>query len=165
VTRAQGGVHDDSVVADCKAALEWLKGQPTSNGKVGVMGGCSGGRHSVLVASRVPEFDAVVDLWGGNVIMSPEQLSEASPVATIDYTSELRAPLLGLFGNDDRSPSPEQVDIHERELQRFGKDYEFHRYDGAGHSFFCYDAPRYRPEQAIDGWNKVFAFFGEKLAG
>ncbi|MFC7540287.1 dienelactone hydrolase family protein [Siccirubricoccus deserti] len=44
-------------------------------------------------------------------------------------------PLLGLFGNDDRAPSPEQVDQHEAELKKHGKNYEFHRYDGAGHGF------------------------------
>ena len=85
------------------------------------------------------------------------------PVAPIDLTAGLSAPLLGLFGNDDSHPSPAQVDLHEAELKRHGKDYEFHRYDGAGHAFFYYQAPIYRPEQAMDGWEKIFDFFGRKL--
>jgi carboxymethylenebutenolidase len=161
--RAQGGVHDDSVVADSEAALTWLKAQPTANGKVGIIGSCSGGRHAVLVASRVRGFAAVVDLWGGGVVASKDQLSPARPVAPIDYTKDLEAPLLGLFGNDDKSPSPEQVGIHEAELKKYGKVYEFHRYDGAGHGFFYYHTSAYRPEQAMDGWNKVFTFFEEHL--
>jgi carboxymethylenebutenolidase len=161
--RAQGGVHDDNVVADCEAALSWLQAQPTANGKVGIIGSCSGGRHAVLVASRVRGFAAVADLWGGGVVMSEDQLSPARPVAPIDYTKDLDAPLLGLFGNDDQSPSPEQVDIHESELKKHGKAYEFHRYDGAGHGFFYYHTPLYRPEQAMDGWNKIFAFFERHL--
>ena len=161
--RAQGGVHDDSVVDDCGAALGWLQAQSGANGKVGIIGSCSGGRHAVLVASRVRGFAAVADLWGGGVIMSEDQLSPARPVAPIDYTKDLDAPLLGLFGNDDRSPSPEQVDLHDAELERQGKSYEFHRYDGAGHGFFYYHTPLYRPEQAMDGWSKVFAFFGRHL--
>ena len=163
--RSQGGVPDDSVVGDCAAALEWLKAQPGSNGKVGIIGSCSGGRHSVLVASRVQGFAAVVDLWGGGVIMPPEQRTPARPVAPIDYTEALGAPLLGIFGNDDQSPTPEQVDAHEAELKKHGKTYEFHRYDGAGHGFFYYQAPIYRPEQAMDGWAKVFAFFQKYLQG
>jgi carboxymethylenebutenolidase len=161
--RAQGGVHDESVVADCGAALSWLRSQPNANGKVGVIGSCSGGRHAVLAASRVPDFDSVVDLWGGGVVMSPDQLSAARPVAPIDLTAELGCPLLGLFGNDDQHPTPEQVDLHEAELRRHGKVYEFHRYDGAGHGFFYYHTPMYRPEQAMDGWGKVFAFFESQL--
>ena len=163
--RADGGVADDRVLADCTAAAQWLKAQPGSNGKVGIIGTCSGGRHALLTASRAAGFDAVADLWGGGVVMAKEDLSEARPAAPIDYTADLTAPLLGLFGNDDRHPAPEQVNLHEEELKRHGKEYEFHRYDGAGHGFFYYHTPMYRPEQAMDGWEKVFGFFGRHLKG
>ncbi len=83
----------------------------------------------------------------------------------IEFTrTSVLFPLLGLFGNEDRSPTPEQVDQHEAELKKHGKQYEFHRYDGAGHGFFYYDRPAYRIEQAVDGWQKVFAFLGKHLA-
>jgi carboxymethylenebutenolidase len=162
--RSQGGVHDDAVVADCAAALTWLKAQPSSNGRAGIIGTCSGGRHALLAASRSEGFDAVADLWGGGVVMAPENLSEAQPVAPIDYTGDLAIPLLGIFGNDDSHPSPDQVNQHEAELTKHGKDYEFHRYDGAGHGFIYYQAPMYRPEQAMDAWEKVFGFFGRHLS-
>jgi carboxymethylenebutenolidase len=162
--RSEGGAPDEGVVADLAAAMDWLKEQPTSNGKVGIIGTCSGGRHALLTASRTAGWDAVADLWGGGVIMPPENLSPAQPVAPIDYTEGLTAPLLGLFGNDDKHPTPEQVDQHEAELKRLGKTYEFHRYDGANHAFFYYQAPMYRPVQAMDGWEKVFGFFAQELA-
>lgn len=161
--RAAGGVADDQVVADCEAAMRWSKSLPTSNGKVGIIGMCSGGRHSVLVASRAPGFDAVADLWGGRVVASGAQLTPKTPVAPIDYTPNLNAPLLGLFGNEDQSPSPADVDQHEAALQQHGKTYVFNRYDGAGHGFFYYDRPSYRVQQAMDGWSKVFAFFDQYL--
>ncbi len=163
--RSEGGVRDDSVVADCGAALAWLKAQPTSNGRAGIIGTCSGGRHALLAASQVDGFGAVADLWGGGVIAAKDQLSEARPVAPIDYTADLQAPLLGLFGNDDSHPSPEQVDLHEAELTRHGKSFEFYRYDGAGHGFFYYHTPMYRPQAAMDGWEKVFGFFNRELSG
>src|SRR5712691_3170496 len=162
--RSQGGVRDDSVVAVCAAALSWLKAQPYSNGRAGIIGTCSGGRHALLAASRVAGFDAVADLWGGGVVMAQEDLSEARPVAPIDYTADLTAPLLGIFGNDDQHPSPEQVNQHEAELRRHGKDYEFYRYDGAGHGFLYYHAPMYRPEAAMDAWEKAASFFGRHLS-
>lgn len=96
--------------------------------------------------------------------MPAEALSPAQPVAPISLTDGLNAPLLGLFGNDDQHPTPEQVNQHEAELKRLGKTYEFHRYDGAGHGFFYYHAPMYRPEAAMDGWGKIFDFFGRHLA-
>lgn len=162
--RSQGGVHDDSVVADCAAALQWLKALPSASVKAGIIGTCSGGRHALLAGSRVAGFDAVADLWGGGVIAEEKDLSEAHPVAPVSYTAQLEAPLLGLFGNDDSHPSPEQVNMHEAELKQHGKAYEFHRYDGAGHGFFYYHTAMYRPEAAMDGWEKVFSFFQHHLA-
>ena len=163
--RSEGGIPDDSVVADAQAAREWLRSRPTSNGRVGIMGTCSGGRHAVLVASRVPGFDAVVDLWGGGVIAAPADATPARPVAPVEYTEQLTAPLLGLFGNDGKSPTPEAVNAHEQALIAAGKDFEFHRYDGAGHGFMYYHTPLYRQEQAMDAWGKVFGFLATKLNG
>jgi carboxymethylenebutenolidase len=163
--RADGGVPDESVVADCAAARDWLVTQPSSNGKVGIIGSCSGGRHALLTASTRPGFDAVVDLWGGGVIMGADELSPARPVSPMDYTADLNTPLLGIFGNDDRYPTPDLVDQHEAELKRLGKDYEFHRYDGASHGFFYYHTPMYRPEATMDAWGKVFTFFADRLGG
>ena len=161
--RSEGGVADEVAVADFDAAREYLSGQSYCSGKVGIMGTCSGGRHAYLAACLTDGFGAVVDLWGGNVVMPSERLSEKQPTAPIDYTGQLSAPLLGLFGNDDSSPSPEEVDHHEEVLKEHGKDYEFHRYDGAGHGFWYYDRPAYRQEQAMDAWNRTFAFFETHL--
>ena len=161
--RGQGGVPDDSVIGDCEAAMSYLKSLPYSSGKVGIIGTCSGGRQAFLVACRVKGFDAVVDCWGGRVVMSREELTAQQPVAPIEYTKDLSCPLLGLFGEEDQSPSPAQVKQHEEDLKKHGKTHEFHMYAGAGHGFFYHDRPAYRQEQAMDGWQKVFAFFGKHL--
>ena len=55
------------------------------------------------------------------------------------------------------------VDQFEASLKQNGKQYEFHRYDGAGHGIFYYQTPLYRPQQAMDCWSKIFTFFGEHL--
>ncbi len=161
--REAGGVPDDSVMGDCEGALKQLKSLPYSNGKVGVIGTCSGGRHAFLAACKVNGIDAAVDCWGGGVVMPKEKLTPAKPVAPIDYTRQLSCPLLGVFGNDDESPPPHEVDLHEAALKQHGKEYEFYRYDGAGHGFWYYHTERYRPRQAMDAWEKVFRFFEEHL--
>ncbi|MGI9476179.1 MAG: dienelactone hydrolase family protein [Hyphomicrobiaceae bacterium] len=161
--RAEGGVPDAQVVGDTEAAVKWMRAQPELNGKVGLIGSCSGGRHAFLYACQKQDIDACVELWGGRVVMPAEDLNEKTPTAPIDLTPELSCPLLGIFGNEDRAPSPEQVDQHEAELEKYGKECEFHRYDDAGHGFFYYHRPMYRVEQAQDGWAKVFAFFGKQL--
>jgi carboxymethylenebutenolidase len=161
--RAAGGVADDQVVGEVAGALGYLQALPYSSGKVGVFGTCSGGRHAFLAACRVKGFDAVVDCWGGGVVMSEGELTPKRPVAPIDYIAELPCPLLGLFGDDDKSPSPEQVNVLEEELKNHGKAYEFYRYPNAGHGFFYYNRPNYRQAQAEDGWAKLFAFLERHL--
>jgi carboxymethylenebutenolidase len=163
MVRAAGGVPDDQAVGDIAGALAYLRAQPTSSGKVAVFGTCSGGRHAYLAACRTPGFAAVLDLWGGRVVMSPQELTPNQPVAPLDYTAELQCPILGLFGEQDQSPAPAQVAILEEELKKHGKTVEFHMYPNAGHGFFYYDRPAYRPEQAVDGWKKVFAFLEKHL--
>ena len=161
--RGAGGVPDDQVLGDLEGSLQMLRSLPYVNGKVGVFGTCSGGRHAYLAACRIQGFAAVIDCWGGRVVMSQEELSPNQPVSPLEYTKDLGCPLLGIFGNEDKGPSPAQVDQHEAELKRLGKTYEFYRYPNAGHGFFYYHRPSYRQEQAVDGWSKVFAFLEKYL--
>ncbi len=160
--RAAGGVPDAQCVGDVQGAVEYLRAQPASNGKVGVIGYCSGGRQTYLVACTL-DVDAAVDCYGGGVVATPDQLSEARPVAPIDMTPDLRCPLLGLFGAEDRNPSPEHVEVMEKALSEHGKNYEFHSYEGAGHAFFSVDRPSYNLDAAKDGWKRIWAFYGEHL--
>jgi len=161
--RAAGGVADEQVLGDLEGAMQFLRSLPNLNGKMAVFGTCSGGRHAFLAACRLKGFNAAVECWGGRVVASGQDLTPKQPVAPIDYTKDLSCPLIGLFGNDDKSPSPDQVNKHEEELKKHGKNYEFHRYDGAGHGFFYYDRPAYRQEQAVDGWKKIWVFLEKHL--
>ncbi|MCB8937056.1 MAG: dienelactone hydrolase family protein [Ardenticatenaceae bacterium] len=161
--RADGGVPDEQAVGDMAGALHYLQSLPYVSDKIGVWGTCSGGRHAYLAACRVPGFTAVVDCWGGRVVMEEKDLSPNFPVAPLDYTKDLNIPLLGIFGADDHSPTPAQVAIHEEELKKHGKAYEFHMYPDAGHGFFYHNRPMYRQAQAVDGWSKIFAFLEEHL--
>ena len=161
--RGDGGIADDQAVGDLAGAMQYLRSLPYVNGKVGIFGTCSGGRHAYLTACRTSGFDAVIDCWGGRVVMAQDQLTANFPVSPLDYTKDLACPILGLFGEEDSSPTPEQVNQHEAELKRLGKTFEFHRYPDAGHGFFYYDRPNYRQAQAVDGWQKIFVFLEKHL--
>src|SRR5665648_422862 len=75
------------------------------------------------------------------------------------------APLLGLFGQEDSHPSPEQVAELDEILTAHGKPHEFHSYDDAGHAFFAVDRPAYRVAAANDGWERIAAFYTTHLGG
>ncbi|MCP4754754.1 MAG: dienelactone hydrolase family protein [Proteobacteria bacterium] len=160
-----GGVPDDRCIGDVDGAIKYLETLPYYNDRVGVIGFCSGGRQVYLTACNIERIKAAVDCYGGRVVTDEDSLSTRQPVAPIDMTENLACPLLGLFGAEDKSPSPEDVARMEEELKRFGKTYEFHTYQNAGHGFFSVDRPNYRQHAAVDGWEKVFAWFDRYLSG
>ncbi|MGI8713815.1 MAG: dienelactone hydrolase family protein [Solirubrobacteraceae bacterium] len=160
--RAQGGVPDDRLVGDLGGAAEHLRSLPSSDGKVGVIGYCSGGRQSVLAACHL-DLDAAVDCYGAFVTGTPPDGFPLKVTNLVDQLPNLRAPLLGLFGNEDSYPSPEQVDELDRILTDSNKPHEFHRYDDAGHAFFANDRPAYRPAAANDGWERIAGFYSTYL--
>ncbi len=161
--RAAGGMPDDRTMGDVQGAVDSLRELSYLNGKVGVIGYCSGGRQSYLAACTVRGLDAAIDCYGGGVVAKPEELTARQPVAPIDYTKDLPCPLLGLFGVEDTRPSPADTEVTREALTKHGKTFEFHTYDNAGHAFFAVDRPNYRQAAAVDGWKKVFDFYGRYL--
>src|SRR6516164_9721306 len=162
--RAQGGIPDEQLVGDVGGAAACLRAMPASNGKVGVIGYCSGGRQSFLAAASLP-LDAAVDCYGAFVVGTPPEGVPLKVGPIVHLAKDLSCPLLGLFGEDDQHPSPEQVAELDKALTEAGKEHEFHSYAGAGHAFFAVNRPAYRPEAAMDGWAKIWDFYGRYLAG
>lgn len=162
--RAAGGVPDDRLVGDVGGAASHLRSLTSANGMVGVIGFCSGGRQAFLAACRL-DLDAAVDCYGAFVVESPPPELPLRIGPILHLAPQLRCPLLGLFGNEDSRPSPEQVDELDRALAAAGKPHEFHRYDGAGHAFFAVDRPSYRPAVATQAWEQVWDFLARYLTG
>jgi carboxymethylenebutenolidase len=162
--RAQGGVPDERLIGDVAGAAEYLRGLPGSNGKVGVIGYCSGGRQSVLAACNL-NLDAAVDCYGAFVVGTPPDGFPLKVTNLVGQLPKLHAPLLGLFGKEDSHPTPEQVAELDEILTANDKPHEFHSYDDAGHAFFSVDRPSYRVAAANDGWERIEAFYTTHLGG
>jgi carboxymethylenebutenolidase len=163
VARANGGVPDQRLIGDVAGAADYLRALAGSNGKIGVIGYCSGGRQAFLAACSLP-FDAAVDCYGAFIVGPvPEGVPlKAEPI--VGLAGQLSCPLLGLFGAEDKYPTPTETAELAKALEEAGKPHEFHTYDGAGHAFFAVDRVAYRPESANDGWQKIWDFYGLYLA-
>ena len=163
--RAAGAIPipDERIVGDVAGAAAYLRALSNSNGKVAVIGHCSGGRQAFLAAISLP-LDVAVDCYGGFVVgTAPEGHPLHGVPPLVERTPDLSCPLLGLFGREDVAPSPEQVAELEQALKAHGKTYEFLSYDGAGHASMQVDRPSYRPEATVDAWQRIWAFFGRYL--
>jgi carboxymethylenebutenolidase len=160
--RAAGGVPDDRLVGDVAGAAAHLRGLTSSNGRVGVIGHCSGGRQAFLAACRLP-LQAAVDCYGAFVVGTPPESFPLAVTPLLGLADQLSCPLLGLFGAEDGYPSPDQNAELEQALTRLGKTFEFHTYPDAGHAFFAVDRPSYRPLAAVDGWRRILGWFDRHL--
>jgi carboxymethylenebutenolidase len=160
--RASGGVPDERLVGDVRGAAAFLRARPNANGKVGAIGYCSGGRQAFLSGIEAG-VDATVDCYGAFVTGVRPEGHPLNVVPLTDRIADLACPVLGLFGAEDKYPSPEHVAQLEQLLTAHGKTFEIHSYPDAGHAFFAVDRPSYRVAAANDGWQRIAAFFGTYL--
>lgn len=157
--RAQA--RDDWMVADMQAARAVLSERSAADPqRIGVVGHCWGGRVAWLAACHMPTLAACAIFYGGRIrrAMGPDS------VPPIDLAGNIRCPVMGFFGNDDRNPTPDDVDEYSAALARAGVPHTFHRYDGAGHAFQNFPTPeRYREAASEDAWKRVLAFLEDAL--
>lgn len=164
LVRAAGGVSDARLVGDVAGAARKLASLAASNGRIGVIGFCSGGRQAFLAACEL-SLDAAVDCYGAYVVAPPGPDSPLRVEPLVSRVDSLSCRLLGLFGAEDAYPSPAEVEVLAEALRAAGKDFDFHTFQGAGHAFFDPDRASYRPQAAVEGWRLVTAFFSEELGG
>ena len=150
--------NDAGILADVRAAFDYLKGQPFVNGKVGIVGFCFGGRVAYLAACNVSDLSASVVFYGGNI-----GVALGDGPTPLEQTGNINCPVLGLFGEEDANPTPDFVKEIDAEMTRLGKAHEFHQYADAGHGFHCDTRGSYRPEAAQDAWGKALGWFEQHL--
>lgn len=159
VMRQMLSVPDKRAMADLQACADWLRRQDESNGRVGIIGFCSGGRQTLLAACDV-DVDAAVDCWGGFVARaSPDaDTTPERPVPPMQRLDDVSCPLLLVGGQEDTNPSPEQVRTIAAALEDRVWVNHWIAAD-AGHAFFADYRPSYHEPAAFELWGRVLAFF------
>jgi carboxymethylenebutenolidase len=109
----------DEAERDLSAAVNYLETQDsTTSNKVGVVGFCMGGALSLYTATKNDKIGACVVFYGGHPKVKPD-------------LPNLHAPVLGLYGQKDKSVSPDVVRKLEREVKELGKQIEVMIYPGS----------------------------------
>jgi carboxymethylenebutenolidase len=154
-------LRDVDILDDIAATVSHLTGSNIAReDRLAILGHCMGGRMAFLGAAANPAFRASVIYYCGNMFKS---WGEGVPTP-FERLKGLKGPVIGFFGNDDKNPSPANVDKIDRELTRLGVGHAFHRYDGAAHAFQNFVRPEsYRPAAADDAWAKTLAFLDREL--
>ena len=152
-------LRDPNVIQDVNAAMAVLKKHPRVDaGRLGIVGFCMGGRVVYLMAAAHPELSAGVMYYGAD-IMRPW----GDGPSAFARTAEIRCPILGHFGAEDKNPSPADMLKLDAELSRHGKFHEFHQYAHAAHAFANIGSANYQAHAANASWARTFEFFAKHL--
>src|SRR5579885_3646688 len=146
------GVPEDRAKRDLHAAFEYLASQPNvKKNRIGAIGWCMGGGYALDVALQEPTLAADVINYG-HLATDPDSLKK------------INAPILGLFGAQDKGITPDDVHKFEQAIKQLGKKIEIKIYDDAGHAF---ENPNnkegYRAADAADAWQRTVDFLSGTL--
>jgi carboxymethylenebutenolidase len=142
----------DEAERDLRGAIGYLLNHAgTSGEKVGTVGFCMGGALSLYAASKNPQVGACVVFYGIHPNVKPDLAS-------------LRAPVLGIYAENDGYVTPTVVRELEAKLKQHGKSAEMHIYPDVDHGFFNDTREVYNEAAAKDAWRRVLAFCREHLS-
>ena len=142
----------DQAEKDLRGAIQHLlTHSATTSDKVGTIGFCMGGALSLYAASKNEQVGACVVFYGIHPNVKPD-------------LANLKAPVLGIYAENDKSTPPEAVRELEKKLKALGKSVEMHIYPNVDHAFFNDTRPGvYDRRAAEDAWRRTVEFFANNL--
>jgi carboxymethylenebutenolidase len=146
---------DAELFADLDSTLAWAGAQGGDTGRLGIVGFCRGGRTVWEFAAHSSALKAGVAFYGP-VVDPPNPVWPNSPTA---LAPQIKAPVLGLYGEADQGIAVAQVEAMKAALEAAHKTAEFKIYPGAPHGFHADYRASYRKDAAEDGWTRMQAWF------
>lgn len=146
-------VPDVQVMSDLDATVAWASDNAGDISRLGITGFCWGGRIVWLYAAHNPELSAGV-AWYGRLTGDRNDLQPTYP---IDIAADLKAPVLGLYGELDDGIPLDTVEAMQTEIA--AGDSEIIVYPGAEHGFHADYRPSYNAEAAEAAWSELQQWF------
>ncbi|MES2183946.1 MAG: dienelactone hydrolase family protein [Pseudomonadota bacterium] len=152
-------VPDAQVMADLDGALGWAQTHGGDLKRAGITGFCWGGRIVWLYAAAGKVKAGVA--WYGRLVGNSNAMTPKNPV---DIATQVKAPVLGLYGGKDPGIPLDSLAKMESALAEGGKaakESRFVVYPEAAHAFNADYRASYVKSAADDGWKQATAWFRE----
>jgi carboxymethylenebutenolidase len=148
---------DAELLADLDATVAWAKSQGGDTGRLGIMGFCRGGRTVWQYSAHSSALKAGVAFYGS--LVDPPAQATLWPKSSTQVAGQVKAPVLGLYGEADAGIPVAQVEAMKAALTAANKTFEIKLYPAAPHGFHADYRQSYRKEAAEDAWNQMIAWF------
>ncbi len=167
IQKLVGQAHNEQVMGDLAATIEWLDDQPFVDRKrLALTGFCWGGAVAWMACERFPELKAGA-AWYGRMT-APKAgsfMSDDKRLWPIDDVKDLKAPVIGLYGGKDQGNPLTDIEAMRAALKAAGKsDSQIIVYPDAQHGFNADYRSSYNEAAAKDGWNRMLAHFAANHA-
>ena len=146
---------DSELLSDLDSTVAWAKSQGGDTGRLGIIGFCRGGRTVWEYAAHSGALKAGVAFYGSLV----DPANPVWPKSPTQLAPEMKAPVLGLYGEADTGIPVATVEAMKAALAANKKTAEFKIYPGAPHGFHADYRASYRKDAADDAWAQVQAWF------
>jgi carboxymethylenebutenolidase len=145
--------NPDAAITNLKSAVEYLASLSYVNQeKIASLGWCFGGQQSLQLALNSEDHPlAATVIYYGHLVTDPETLSE------------IKWPVLGIFGDQDQSITVSSVEQFEKALTENGIINEIYIYKGVGHAFANPSGDNYAPNETKGAWHKTLVFLNKYL--
>ena len=156
-------VPREQMLGDVAAAVDWAKTRPNvRKDRVGVTGWCWGGSSTIQIAATNPDMKAAVAWYGPP---ARPYKGKSGDVTGFDVAKDVKIPFLGLFGETDQNPKPEDAKRFGELVKQAGNaNVEIIVYPEAPHGFHADYRPSYRAAAAADAWKRCNDWFRKHLA-
>jgi carboxymethylenebutenolidase len=147
----------EGILADVDAALAFIESAGFPIDTAGVVGFCMGGTLALATAVE-RQVGAAVTFYGSGILKGRfgfPPLVELAPL--------LRAPWLGLYGDDDQGIPVDEVERLAAAAAEAEVRTDVRRYAGAGHGFNRDGSDSHVPEAADDAWMRTLDWFADNL--
>ena len=146
---------DAELLSDLDSTVAWARSQGGDTDRLGIIGFSRGGRTVWEYAAHSSALKAGVSFYGPPVD-PPNPLWPKSPT---QLASEMKAPVLGLYGEADTGIRVASVQTLMAALIAANKPAEFKIYSDAPHGFHADYRASYRKEAAEDAWSQMQSWF------
>ncbi len=146
---------DAELLSDLDSTVAWAKSQGGDTSRLGIIGFCRGGRNVWQYAAHSPMLKAAAAFYGAPV----DPPNPLWPKSATQLAPEMKAPVLGLYGEADTGIPVASVEALKAALAQNKKTAEFKIYPGAPHGFHADYRTSYRKEAAEDAWTQMQAWF------
>jgi len=141
--------NQNNSINNLQSAVKYLSLLPNvDSSKIASLGWCFGGGQSLQLALNSQDHPlAATILYYGTPLVTDKAL-----------LSNIKWPVLGIFGDKDQSIPIEEINQFGNSLNQSGITNNIHIYKGVGHAFANPSGDNYAPKETEDAWQKTLSF-------